>query len=53
MMADIIPTKVINRVLEARADYPNYTTLKEFYETLNEEVPYPYLKAVLDGFHLL
>ncbi|MBR1809401.1 MAG: AAA family ATPase [Paludibacteraceae bacterium] len=53
LVTDIVPTEILNRILAARAEYPSFTTLKEFYDTLGGEVPYPYLKTVLEGFRLL
>ena len=53
LITDVVPRDVLNRILSARTDYPDYTTLKEFYEALGGEVPYPYLRAVLEGYRLL
>lgn len=47
---DLVPAPILNKVLSVCADNPGFTTLKEFYEALDEEVPYHYLQVVLEWY---
>ncbi len=53
LITDFVPTEIINKILSARADNPKFTTLKEFYELFDHEIPYAYLRAVLEKYNLL
>lgn len=53
LITNFVPDNIINEILSVRAENPNFTTLKEFYDSLGGRVPYPYISAVLDGYHLI
>ena len=48
-LTDLVPQDILNRILNVQAEHPEFTTLKEFYEVLNEEVPYSYLRVVIES----
>ena len=53
LITDFVPTEVVNKILSARADNPEFTTLKEFYELFDHEIHYAYIRVVLEEYHLL
>ena len=53
LISDLVPEEIVNKILNARADNPDFTTLKEFYVLFEKEIPYPYLRAVLDGYNII
>ena len=44
---NLVPQDIINKVLETQTINPNFTSMKEFFEAMDESVPYHYLRLVL------
>ncbi|MBQ7209864.1 MAG: helix-turn-helix domain-containing protein [Paludibacteraceae bacterium] len=53
LITDIVPKNIVNKILNARAENPELSSLKEFNELLGGEVPYSYLRAVLESYNML
>lgn len=45
---DLVPRDMIDKVLETQTNHPNFTTMKEFFEAMDESVPYHYIRLVLE-----
>lgn len=53
LITDLVPEDIINRILLVRTEHPDFTTLREFHKTLNEEIPFIYIRMVLTAYNLL
>ena len=49
----LVSADMTDRILKVRAAHPEFTSTKEFYETLDKQVPYPYIRMVLEGYQLI
>lgn len=45
---NLVSQDIINKIHETQTNNPDFTSMKEFYEAMDESVPYHYLRLVLE-----